>query len=71
VLDQWAGDMEFERDLRSKIMEVIDAFEGREEDAVRRGLRRRSAKDVRTSVQPDATMTKAEILDGFGPLSEE
>lgn len=71
ILDQWSGDVEFERDLRAAIMGVVKAFEARDEDAVKRGLRRRSAKDIRTSVQPDATVTKGEILEGFSTMPEE
>jgi hypothetical protein len=70
VLDQWGADGEFEGDLRTAIMRVVDLYAERDEDAAARGLRRRPTKDVRSSIRADATMMKDQILDGFPSLDD-
>ena len=70
VLDLWAGDVGFERDLRLAVMGVVERYEKREADAERAGRRRRSRAMMATQAHPDTTLSNEAVLDGFDPLPE-
>jgi hypothetical protein len=62
ALDFWAGDREFEDDLRRAIVSVVEKYEPREEEARAKGRKVRSAADTRSSVRADPAAARREVL---------
>lgn len=62
ALDLWAGDKEFEGDLRRSIEQVVKKHQGRECTARADGRKVRSQSDARRSVRPDLAATHHEVL---------
>ena len=63
ALDFWAGDKDFEADLRKAIKSVIKKYQSREADARADGRKVRSQNDAKNSVRPDSAAARHEVLD--------
>ena len=65
ALDLWSGDQGFENDLRSAIKGVVSNYEGKGAGRVQNGRRRRSAAEVKNSVNPEAKADSKKVLSGL------
>lgn len=68
TLDFLSGDIKFEEDVRSALVEVCKKHEKRFEDAKKEGRRRRSQANQSSTVNPRAVDGFDEVLDGLRKL---
>ena len=65
IVDLWAGNTGFERELRRAILTVVQKFAARADKAEKEGLWRRPRDRYATSVKGDALRSVSDTLDGY------
>lgn len=64
-LDLWAGNEEFEDEVRAGILAALGKMDGKKQEWINSGRRRRRPSEIRDTVNPEATLDSAEVLEGL------